>query len=235
MCTLILMRHGESEWNRLNRFTGWVDIPLSKKGIEEALQAGRLLKDIHIDIVVTTPLSRAWMTALLLLSQHREGKVPLILHEGEGHMEEWACIYDQEAQANTIPVIKSSELNERMYGKLQGLNKAETIKRYGADQVKIWRRSYEGTPPEGESLAMTAARVLPYFKEKVLPLLREGHNVLIVAHGNSLRAILMYLDGLDTQQVVDLEVPTGIPILYDCEASYCTKRDMDFPPVRSEM
>lgn len=228
MSTLMLMRHGESEWNRLNRFTGWVDIPLSKKGIEEALQAGRLLKDTHIDIVVTTPLSRAWMSALLLLSQHRENKVPLIVHEGEGQMEEWAAIYDQEAQAQTIPVLKSSALNERMYGKLQGLNKAETIKRYGEEQVRIWRRSYDGKPPEGESLAMTTARALPYFKEKVVPLLREGNNVLIVAHGNSLRAIIMYLDGLTTEQVLDLEVPTGIPILYDCEGSYFTKRDVDF-------
>lgn len=235
MSTLILMRHGESEWNRLNRFTGWVDIPLSKRGIEEAMQAGRLLRETHIDIVVTTPLSRAWMTALLLLSQHREGKIPLILHEGEGQMEEWGAIYDQEAQAHTIPVIKSSALNERMYGKLQGLNKAETMKRYGAEQVKIWRRSYDSAPPDGESLEMTAARVLPYFKEQVMPLVREGNNVLIVAHGNSLRSIIMYLDGLDKQQVVELEVPTGIPILYDCEASYCTKRDVDFPPLSTEM
>lgn len=231
MSTLILMRHGESEWNRLNRFTGWVDIPLSKKGIEEALQAGRLLKDIQIDVVITTPLSRAWMTALLLLSRHREGKVPLILHEGEGNMEEWGRIYDQEAQMNTIPVMKRSALNERMYGKLQGLNKAETMKRYGAEQVKIWRRSYDSRPPEGESLEMTAARVLPCFNDEIMPLLREGYNVLVVAHGNSLRAIVMSLDGLSTEQVVELEIPTGIPLVYDCEASYCTKRDMDFPPL----
>lgn len=231
MCTLILMRHGESEWNRANRFTGWVDIPLSKKGIEEALQAGRLLKDIQIDVVFTTPLSRAFMTAMLLLSRHKEGKVPLILHEGEGKMEEWGRIYDQQAQMNTIPVMQRSALNERMYGKLQGLNKAETIRRYGAEQVKIWRRSYEGTPPDGESLKMTAARVLPCFNDEIMPLLREGHNVLVVAHGNSLRSIVMSLDGLSTEQVVDLEIPTGVPILYDCEASYCTKRDVDFPPL----
>lgn len=222
------MRHGESEWNRLNLFTGWVDIPLSVKGIEEALKAGQMIRDIPIDIIVTSPLSRARSTALLAMSQHRGGRVPAIMHPGEGRMDTWAQIHGVQAKEQTIPLICAWQLNERMYGDLQGLNKAETAERYGADQVQIWRRSYDVAPPNGESLEMTAARALPYFKERIVPYLREGHNVLISAHGNSLRAIFMDLDGLTKEQIVKLEIPTGLPILYNYDAGDFTK--MPFPP-----
>lgn len=235
MSTLILMRHGESEWNRENVFTGWVDIPLSQKGIQEALQGGRLIQDIPIHVVVTTPLSRGLMTALLAMSQHRSGRIPVVLHPGEGKMEEWGRIHGEEAKQKTIPVIRAWELNERMYGELQGLNKAETAQRYGADQVKIWRRSYDTAPPGGESLAMTAARALPYFKDKVVPFLRQGHNVFIAAHGNSLRAIVMYLDGLNKEQVLNLEIPTGLPMLYEYDSGNFSKQELEFHPSAEDL
>ena len=212
-----MMRHGESEWNRLNRFTGWVDIPLSQKGIEEALEGGKKIKDIPIDIIVMTTLIRSQMTAMLAMSQHSSGKVPVILHPGEGKLEEWAKIFNKEASEQTIPVIRCWELNERMYGELQGLNKAETAEKFGADQVKNWRRSYDVRPPNGESLEMTAARSIPYFKDKILPLLNQGKNVFVSAHGNSIRSIVMFLDGLNHEEVVKLEIPTGLPIIYNCE------------------
>jgi 2,3-bisphosphoglycerate-dependent phosphoglycerate mutase len=223
MSKLIMMRHGESEWNRMNRFTGWVDIPLSQKGIEEAIEGGKKIKDIPIDLIVMSTLIRSQMTAMLAMSQHSSGKVPLVLHPGEGKLEEWAKISNKEAAEATIPVIRCWELNERMYGDLQGLNKAETAKKFGADQVQIWRRSYDVRPPNGESLEMTAARSIPYFEEKILPLLNEGKNIFISAHGNSIRSIVMILDNLNHEQVVKLEIPTGEPLIYNCENGKITK------------
>lgn len=214
MSKLILLRHGQSVWNKLNLFTGWVDIPLSAKGIQEALDAGKLIKDEPIDFIFTTPLIRASMTAMLAMSQHTTNKFPVILHPNEGKMEEWAQIYDAETLRQCIPVICAWELNERMYGELQGLNKAEMVKKFGAEQVHIWRRSFDVAPPGGESLAMTAARSIPYFEEKILPILQEGKNVLIVAHGNSLRSIIMQLDGLSKEEVLSLELATGLPVIY---------------------
>jgi 2,3-bisphosphoglycerate-dependent phosphoglycerate mutase len=223
MTKLIMMRHGQSKWNQLNLFTGWVDVPLSEIGIKEALDAGKLIKDIPIDIIITTTLVRAQMTAFLVMSEHSSGKVPVVLHPGEGKLEEWSKIWGEEAEHQTIPVIRSWELNERMYGELQGLNKAETIEKFGAEQVKIWRRSYDTPPPNGESLEMTAARSIPYFKDKVVPFLREGKNVYICAHGNSLRSIMMYLDGLTKEEVLHLELATGIPVIYDFSNGKFTK------------
>lgn len=210
MNKLILMRHGESEWNKQNLFTGWVDVPLSEKGVEEALAAGELIKNIPIDIIVTTTLIRAQMTALLAMIHHSSGKVPVIIHEGE----EWGRIYSEETKHKCIPVICCFELNERMYGELQGLNKAETAEKFGADQVKLWRRSFDIAPPNGESLKMTAARSIPYFKEKIVPMLKNKDNVFVSAHGNSLRSIIMYLDNLTEDEVLHLEIPTGKPIIY---------------------
>ncbi len=218
-----MMRHGESEWNRLNRFTGWVDIPLSWKGIQEAIEGGKTIKDIPIDVIFMTSLIRSQMTAMLAMSQHSSGKVPLIEHPGEGKLEEWAKIASAEAAETTIPVIRCWELNERMYGDLQGLNKAETAEKFGADQVKIWRRSYAVRPPNGESLEMTAARSIPYFQEKVLPFLKDGKNVFISAHGNSIRSIVMLLDNLSHEEVVNLEIPTGLPIIYNYHQGILTK------------
>lgn len=223
MSKLILLRHGQSLWNLMNLFTGWVDIPLSKKGVEEALEAGRKISHIPIDLIITTTLVRAQMTAFLAMSMHETSKVPVVLHPGEGKLEEWGKIYSEEAAQHTIPVIRCWELNERMYGELQGLNKAETAERFGDDQVKLWRRSYDVAPPHGESLEMTAARSIPYFKKHVVPQLKDGKNVLIVAHGNSLRSIIMYLDGLSKEEVVKLELPTGVPVFYDCQDGTITK------------
>lgn len=214
MGKLILLRHGQSEWNRLNLFTGWVDIPLSAKGVEESLNAGALISEYPIDIIFTSSLIRAQMTATLAMTQHKSGKVPLILHPDDDKIEEWSQIYSAEAEQNCIPVIKAWELNERMYGKLQGLNKQETIEKYGAEQVKIWRRSFDQAPPEGESLAMNAARTIPYFKEKIEPFVQQGKTVLIAAHGNSLRAIAMFLENLSKEEVLHLEIATGDPLIY---------------------
>jgi 2,3-bisphosphoglycerate-dependent phosphoglycerate mutase len=215
MSKLIMMRHGQSKWNEMNLFTGWVDVPLSELGIQEALDGGKLIRHIPIDIIFTSTLVRAQMTAFLVMSEHSTPKVPVVLHKGEGQLDEWGKIYGEEARHNIIPVIRSWELNERMYGELQGLNKAETMEKFGTEQVRIWRRSYDTPPPNGESLAMTAARSIPYFRDKVVPYLKEGKNVFISAHGNSLRSILMHLDSLSKEEVLNLELSTGTPILYD--------------------
>lgn len=223
MATLILLRHGQSEWNKHNLFTGWVDIPLSKEGVEEALKAGKLIRDLPVDIIFTTTLIRAQMTAMLAMLGHHSGKVPVILHQGEGKLEEWAKIYSPKAKEQTIPVIRCWELNERMYGELQGMNKAETAEKFGADQVKIWRRSYDVCPPNGESLALTAARSIPYFEKYVVPQLKEGKNVFISAHGNSLRSIIMVLDNLTKDEVLHLELATGLPVVYEYSNGTFTK------------
>ncbi len=212
--TLILMRHGQSDWNKLNLFTGWVDIPLSLKGIEEAIEGGKKISALPIDVIFTSCLIRAQMTAMLAMVHHSSQKVPCVQHPGEGKLEAWSQIYSSFAQERCIPVYCAWELNERMYGRLQGLNKEETRREFGDEQVQIWRRSYACPPPEGESLEMTAARSIPYFQEKILPLLVEGKSVFVSAHGNSLRAIVMFLEGLSQEEVVNLEIATGEPILY---------------------
>src|SRR5262245_6308241 len=188
MPDLILLRHGQSQWNLENRFTGWVDVPLSPKGEEEARAAGEMLRGRRIDVVFTSVLRRAIDTATLALAA---------------------------ADIGAVPTERDPALNERMYGDLQGKNKAEAATQFGADQVKLWRQSYDVRPPGGESLADTAARVLPYWESHLLPDLRAGRNLLVVAHGNSLRALVMHLDGLSREQVLELEIPTGAPLLYE--------------------
>lgn len=215
MSKLIMMRHGQSRWNELNLFTGWVDVPLSLKGIEEALEGGKKIKDIPIDVIFTSSLMRAQQTAMLAMLQHSSRKTPVIQHPGQGKLEDWGLIYSEAALKETIPVYCAWEINERMYGELQGLNKAETMEKFGKEQVQIWRRSYDVAPPGGESLEMTAARSIPYFKDQILPALKNGLNVFISAHGNSLRSIIMFLDNLSKEEVVRLELATGEPILYD--------------------
>jgi 2,3-bisphosphoglycerate-dependent phosphoglycerate mutase len=190
MADLILLRHGQSQWNLENRFTGWVDVPLSPKGEEEARAAGEKLRGRRIDRLFTSVLQRAIETARLAL-------------EAAGIPEP--------------PTTRAAELNERMYGDLQGLNKAEAAKQFGEAQIKIWRRSYDTPPPNGESLADTAARVLPYWESTIRPELLAGRNVLVAAHGNSLRALVMHLDGLTREQVLELEIPTGAPLLYELD------------------
>lgn len=211
---LILMRHGRSAWNQQNLFTGWVDIPLDEKGIAESVEGGKKIKDIPIDVVFTSSLIRAHMTLVLALLQHSSGKVPVFLHPGEGKLEEWSEIYSEEAKKKTIPVYRAWELNERMYGELQGLNKAETAQKFGAEQVHIWRRSFDVAPPSGESLQMTSQRTLPFFDQTIVPYLKKGENVFISAHGNSIRSIVMELDQLSEEEILKLEIPTGDPLIY---------------------
>ena len=214
-----MMRHGQSEWNRLNMFTGWVDIPLSLKGIEESLEGGRKISSVPVDVIFVSSLIRAQMTAMLAMAGHKSGKVPLILHPHAGKLEDWAKIHSPKTEEGCIPVITSWQLNERMYGKLQGMNKEEMREKYGKEQVHRWRRSFDEAPPDGESLAMTAERAIPYFTEEILPHLQSGKNVFISAHGNSLRAIVMHLDKLTKEQVVKLEIATGDPLIYNFSES----------------
>lgn len=223
MSKLIMMRHGQSRWNELNLFTGWVDVPLSAKGMEEAIEGGKKISDIPIDLIFTSSLIRAQQTAMIAMLYHSSGKVPVIQHSGQGKLEEWSLIYSEKAHKETVPVYCAWEINERMYGELQGLNKAETMEKFGKEQVQIWRRSYDVAPPGGESLEMTAARSIPYFKEQIVPALKNGLNVFIAAHGNSLRSIIMYLDNLSKEEVVKLELATGEPILYEYADHQFTK------------
>jgi 2,3-bisphosphoglycerate-dependent phosphoglycerate mutase len=186
MATLALVRHGQSLWNLENRFTGWVDVPLTDKGRAEARRAGELLKDLNFDVAYVSALMRAQETLELIL-----GASPV-----------------------RPPVIRDQALNERHYGDLQGLNKADTAARYGEAQVKIWRRSYDVAPPNGESLEMTAKRTLPFYERAIAGDLRQGKNVLVAAHGNSIRSIVMKLDGLSKEGVIALELETGVPLVY---------------------
>ncbi|XP_068643145.1 2,3-bisphosphoglycerate-dependent phosphoglycerate mutase 1-like [Aristolochia californica] len=211
---LILIRHGESLWNEKNLFTGCVDVPLTKKGVEEAVEAGKRISNIPVDMIYTSALIRAQMTAMLAMTQHRRKKVPIIMHNETEQAKVWSQIYSEETMKQSIPVITAWQLNERMYGELQGLNKQETADRFGKEQVHEWRRSYDIPPPNGESLEMCAQRAVAYFREHIEPQLLSGKHVMIAAHGNSLRSIIMYLDKLTSQEVISLELSTGIPMLY---------------------
>ena len=215
---LILLRHGESMWNKANLFTGWVDLPLSVKGIEEAVAAREALASYDIDIVYCSALVRATMTAMIALCEHPGGKTPVIQHP-EGRMHTWGKIYSESTLARVLPVYMDEALNERMYGALQGLNKKETADKFGAEVVHQWRRSYRTAPPEGESLEMTLQRTLPYFEGTIVPSLREGKTVLVSAHGNSLRAIIKHIENLDEEAIVRYELATGVPITYAFESN----------------
>jgi 2,3-bisphosphoglycerate-dependent phosphoglycerate mutase len=200
MGTLVLIRHGQSQWNLENRFTGWVDVPLTEAGREEARRGARLIRHLRLDRAFTSTLQRAQETLRIVLSTLEQSEVP---------------------------TESDAALNERHYGALQGLDKAETAKRFGAEQVKRWRRSYDIAPPKdrtplnpdgiSESLKDTAARTLPYFHANIMPLVQRGQTVLVAAHGNSLRAIVMALDRLTEAQVLELNLATGAPILYEID------------------
>jgi 2,3-bisphosphoglycerate-dependent phosphoglycerate mutase len=190
MAKLAIVRHGQSVWNLENRFTGWVDVDLSETGVREASQAGTRLKGTTFDALFTSDLKRAKETARLAL-------------ESMG--------------VQSLETHTNAALNERHYGDLQGLNKDETRAKYGAEQVHEWRRSYHTRPPGGENLADTVARVLPYFNQEILPLLVAGKNVLVVAHGNSLRALVKQLENLDEEAIMGVEIPTGTPIVYELD------------------
>ena len=217
---LVLVRHGESEWNKLNLFTGWTDVDLSEKGHEEAKLAGKLLKEegYDFDICFTSYLKRAIHTLNHILD---------------------------EMDRNWLPVIKTWKLNERHYGALQGLNKAETAEKYGEDQVKIWRRSFDVKPPAleesderapmnqdvyrdedpkvlplNESLETTIERVVPYYNEVIVPAMKAGKRVIIAAHGNSLRALVKYLDNMSNEEIISLNIPTGVPLVYEFDENF---------------
>ena len=186
---LILVRHGQSEWNEKNLFTGWENPGLTNKGKLEAENAGRLIKnlDINFDFLYTSALLRAQLTGSIILS---------------------------ELEQESIPVFKDKALNERFYGDLQGLNKDECRQKWGEEKVQIWRRSYDKGPPGGETLKETGERVIPYFLEKIEPNLSNGANIIIAAHGNSLRSLIKHLDNVSDEDIVKLEIPTGAPIHY---------------------
>ena len=188
---LVLVRHGQSEWNKKNLFTGWKDPELTEQGIEEAIQAGNQLKqsNIKFDVMFTSDLFRAQETGRLILEQMNQAD---------------------------IATIKDQSLNERNYGELAGLNKDDARKKWGEEQVHIWRRSFDVPPPGGESLKNTAERVLPYFESKILPEVIKGKNILIAAHGNSLRALVMKLEDISPDEIVKLEIATGDPLIYEC-------------------
>ena len=191
MAYLIIVRHGQSQWNLENRFTGWQDVDITEQGKKEAQLAGKLLQSEIFEKAFTSTLKRAQHTLSIIL--------------------------EESAQKN-IPVIISSALNERSYGQLEGFNKSETALKYGEQQVHVWRRSYDVAPPGGESLKDTAERVIVYFKEPIAPLLQKGKNILVVAHGNSLRALKMHLEQLSPEQISEIEIPTGIPLKYELDA-----------------
>ncbi|CAH9071202.1 unnamed protein product [Cuscuta epithymum] len=201
-------------WNEKNLFTGCVDVPLTKKGVEEAIEAGRRIKNFPLDVIYISALIRSQMTAMLALTEHHCMKVPIILHNESEEAKMWSQVHSEETKAHSVPVIKAWQLNERMYGELQGYNKHETAERYGKEQVYKWRRSYDVRPPNGESLEMCLGRAVTYFKDHIEPQLMAKKHVMVVAHANSLRSIIMYLDELTSQEVINLELSTGVPMLY---------------------
>lgn len=188
---LVLVRHGQSEWNEKNLFTGWKDPNLTKKGIGEAIEAGKLLKakNMKFDLMYTSNLSRAQETGRLIL---------------------------EEMNLTNITIEKDQSLNERNYGDLAGLNKDDARKKWGDEQVHIWRRSFDVPPPGGESLKNTAERVLPYFHKNIMPEVKKGLDILVAAHGNSLRALVMELENISSNEIVNLEIATGVPLIYEC-------------------
>ncbi len=198
---LILIRHGQSEWNALNQFTGWKDPDLTAKGIEEARNAGMIINNLNInfDLVFTSALKRAQNTAEIILKEINQ----------------------------PLSTIKNQALNERNYGDLAGLNKDDARKRWGDEQVHIWRRSYDIPPPGGESLKDTGERVLPFFMKEIHPYVCKGKNVLVAAHGNSLRSLIKFLDNISDEDIVKLEIPTGAPIHYviNEDGSVMSKKD----------
>jgi len=226
MAKLILLRHGQSVWNKKNVFTGWVDVPLSEEGITEALNAGRLTANIEFDVVFTSVQIRAIETAMIALAGNKSEKTPVVIHN-EGKMAEWTTIYSESMNQSIIPVYRDWHLNERYYGELQGKNKAETAATYGDEQVRQWRRSYDIAPPNGECLKDTAERTIPFFKENILAQLQQGKNVLVSAHGNSLRSIVMFIENLTREEVLNLEIPTGVPILYEFENNELKKKKLE--------
>jgi 2,3-bisphosphoglycerate-dependent phosphoglycerate mutase len=221
--TLILIRHGRSLWNEQNRFTGWVDVPLMERGWQEAEAAGRQLADYRLDAAYTSHLQRAICTLQVVLRANRGGRTPIFIPaEGTVPRESYQPSGDE------FPAfLHVTALAERHYGDLQGLNKDEVLAQYGETQFIKWRRGYDTPPPNGESLKDTVARALPYFTAEIRPRLARGETVLISAHGNSLRALTKDLEGISDQDIIKLEIPTGVPIVYRLDASGGVLRIVD--------
>lgn len=207
---LILVRHGESKWNLANRFTGWTDVPLSLRGAREARTCAKNISGLRLDIAFTSKLIRAHETLMIILA--KQEKTGIFLHRDKKRVA-WG-MHPHKFEKDEIPIYSDDALNERYYGRLQGLNKDATRRKYGKEQVFKWRRSYNIKPPGGESLKDTCERALPYFKKKIMPEIRKGKNVIVSAHGNSLRAIVKYLDKISDEEIPHLELPTGKPLVY---------------------
>lgn len=190
MPALVLVRHGQSQWNLENKFTGWVDVDLTDKGVNEAHSAGKKLEAFKFEHAFSSVLKRANRTLEIILG---------------------------ETEQRGIPTIFDKALNERMYGDLQGKNKDEIREEFGEEQVNIWRRSYDVPPPGGESLKDTRERVLPFYKEHIEPMLKAGKNIIVVAHGNSLRSLVMFMENLSPEEILKKEIPTGTPYVYDLD------------------
>lgn len=209
---LILVRHGESRWNVANRFTGWVDVPLTEVGIHEALITAEKLNDLQIDIAFTSKLIRAQETLMLILAhQNRTG---IFLHESKKRKDWGKHTSSGEYKDDDLPIYSSDKLNERYYGALQGLNKDAARRKWGKEKVFLWRRSYDVAPPKGESLKDVVKRVVPYFKKEIMPHVNEGKNVIVSAHGNSLRALIKHIDEISDEEIPHLELQLGKPIIY---------------------
>ena len=206
-----MVRHGQSQWNLENRFTGWVDVPLSEKGINESISAGKKLKDVKFDTMYVSHMLRAFQTLHYILLELNDERTPIIYHE-EKRVHDWE--HHTGDMKKEIPIYQSVDLAERYYGNLQGLNKQKTREKYGEEQVHLWRRSYDTKPPGGESLKNTCERTTPYYEKYILKDLQDGKTVLVSAHGNSLRAITMYVENISEQEIPNVEIPTGVPIVY---------------------
>lgn len=215
MSTLVLVRHGESRWNQCNRFTGWVDVPLSEAGIREAQRCAGHCAPYDFDVAFTSALERAHETLFIILS--RQDRTGVMQHGIDPRYAQWIR-RSIRCGAGDIPVFASARLNERYYGLLQGMEKPAAEKKFGKKKVIDWRRGYRTHPPAGESLADTFRRVLPFFRGRIQSRLRKGQNVLLVAHGNTLRAIIKEIEGLSEAQIASVDLPQAAPLVYQFRA-----------------
>lgn len=212
MGKLVLVRHGESRWNLCNRFTGWIDVPLSEKGIKEAEECAQHCKQYEYSAAFTSNLTRAQETLLIILSQ--QDRTGVFQHDHDPKYSTWIRGSNR-CSGSDIPVFASSALNERYYGALQGMEKGSAEKKYGKDKVQAWRRGYTNRPPRGESLEEAHARMHPYLVKKILPRVRRGENILVTAHGNTLRAAIKHLEGISDEQIALVDLPEAKPLIYE--------------------
>ncbi len=211
MSRLILVRHGQSKWNLANKFTGWIDVSISEKGIKQCLYLAEKLKKLKIDYTFSSELSRAKETMSVILSKQKNSGV--YIHE-ENPKYNWADIVKYPSKIPNIAIYTTENLNERNYGSLQGMDKAEARKKYGEEQVFNWRRGFAHRPPKGESLEDVYNRTVPFLKKRIIPLLNHDKNIIISAHGNSLRSIIKYIENISDEKIPQLEIYTGQLITY---------------------